>query len=131
MIALVRKCLLGQLVDLHAIWMKKKKLVEFLLGCAEVCYPKSVKEVRVIVGKMVVKKQHQDSGSTVPISHGWSEKFQKRYQELSLRSSETLSQRRAIAISPAVLNKYFDLLEDSIKGNDLHKNPTLIFKNSL
>ena len=106
---------------------EEKELVEFLLGCAEVGYPKTVKEVRVIVGKIVAKKQHQDIGSTVPVSHGWWEKFQKRHQELSLRSSETLSQRRAIAMSPAVLNKYFDLLEDTIKGNDLHRRPALIF----
>ena len=75
----------------------------------------------------MAKKQHQDIGSSAPVSHGWWEKFQKRHQELSLRSSETLSQRRAIAMSPAVLNKYFDLLEDTIKGNDLHKRPALIF----
>ena len=30
-------------------------------------------------------------------------------------------------MSPAVLNKYFDQLEDTIKGNDLHKRPALIF----
>ena len=30
-------------------------------------------------------------------------------------------------MSPAVLNKYFDLLEDTVKGNDLHKRLALIF----
>ena len=30
-------------------------------------------------------------------------------------------------MSPAVLNKYFNLLEDTVKGNDLHKRPALIF----
>ena len=104
-------------------------MVEFLLGCAEVGYPKTVKEVRAMhmVGKIVAKKQHQDIGSTAPVSHGWWEKFQKRHQELSLCSSETLSQRRAVAMSSAVLNKYFDLLEDTVKVNDLHKRPALIF----
>ena len=106
---------------------EERELVEFLLGCAEVGYPKTVKEVRVMVGKIIAKKQHQDIGSTAPVSHGWWEKFQKRHQELSLRSSETLSQRRAVAMNPAVLNKYFDLLEDTVKGNDLHKRPALIF----
>ena len=45
----------------------------------------------------------------------------------SLHSSEALSQRRAIAMNPTVLNRYFDLLEDTIKGNELHKRPALIF----
>ena len=30
-------------------------------------------------------------------------------------------------MNPTVLNRYFDLLEDTIKGNDLHKRPALIF----
>ena len=50
---------------------EEKELVEFLLGCAEVGYPKTVKEVRIIVGKIVAKKQHQDIGSSAPVSHGW------------------------------------------------------------
>ena len=90
-------------------------------------HAKTVKEVRVIVGKIVAKKQSQGVGTAAPVSHGWWEKFQKRHEELSLRSSEALSQRRAIAMNPTVLNRYFDLLEDTIKGNELHKRPALIF----
>ena len=30
-------------------------------------------------------------------------------------------------MNPTVLNRYFDLLEDTIKGNELHKRPALIF----
>ena len=65
---------------------EEKELVDFLLGCAEVGYPKTVKEVRVIVGKVVAKKQNQSVGITAPVSHGWWEKFQKRHEELSLYS---------------------------------------------
>ena len=90
---------------------EEKELVDFLLGCAEVGYPKTVKEVRVIVGKVVAKKQNHSVGITAPVSHGWWENFQKRHEELSLHSSESLSQRRAIAMNPTVLNRYFDLLE--------------------
>ena len=54
---------------------EKKELVEFLLGCAEVDYPKTVKEVRVIVGKIVAKKQSQGVGTAAPVSHGWWENF--------------------------------------------------------
>ena len=97
------------------------------MGFAEVGYPKTVKEVRVIVGKVVAKKQNQSVGITAPVSHGWWEKFQKRHEVLSLHSSESLSQRRAMAMNPTVLNRYFDLQEDTIKGNDLHKRPALNF----
>ena len=84
---------------------EERELVEFYWDVRKLAIqrPKTVKEVRAMVGKIVAKKQHQDIGSTAPVSHGWWEKFQKRHHELSLRSSETLSQRRAVAMSPAVL----------------------------
>ena len=56
---------------------EEKELVDFLLGCVEVGYQKTVKEVRVKVGKVVAKKQNQSVGITAPVSHGWWEKFQK------------------------------------------------------
>ena len=57
---------------------EEKELVEFLLGCAEVGYPKTVKEVRVIVGKIAAVKQSQGVGTAAPVSHGWWEKFSER-----------------------------------------------------
>ena len=52
---------------------------------------------------------------------------QKQHEKLSLCPSEVPSQRRAIAMDLTVLNRYFDLLEDTIKGNDLHNRPALFF----
>ena len=42
---------------------EERELVEFSLGYEEVSYTKTVKEVRVMVGRTVAKKQHQDIGS--------------------------------------------------------------------
>lgn len=110
---------------------EEDELVEFLLGCAEVGYPKTVKEVRAIVGKIVADKHALNETSTHPVaavSHGWWERFQHRNKEvLSLRTAESLSLRRAAAMSPMVLNKYFDLLEDTMKENDLNHRPCLVF----
>ena len=54
---------------------------------------------------------------------------QKKHEdlELSLCPSEVPFKRRAIAMDPTVLNRYFDLLEDTITGNDLHNRPALFF----
>ena len=52
---------------------------------------------------------------------------QKQHEELSLCPSEVPSQRQAIAMDLTVLNRYFDLLEYTIKGNDLHNRPALFF----
>ena len=46
-------------------------------------HAKTVKEARVIVGKIVAKKQSQGVGTAAPVSHGWWENFQKRHEELS------------------------------------------------
>ena len=58
MIALVEKVSVGAVSGLprYLHEEEEKELVEFLLGCAEVGYPKTVKEVRVIVGKIVAQK---------------------------------------------------------------------------
>ena len=54
---------------------EEKELVEFLLGYAEVGYAKTVKAIRVIVSKVVTKKQNQGFRTTTPISHECGKNF--------------------------------------------------------
>ncbi len=83
-----------------------------------------MKEIRAIVGGILAVKHNQD---TFYVSHGWWERFRARHRELSLRSGEALSQRRAAAVNPTVINRYFDLLEETIQANGLARRPALIF----
>ncbi len=103
---------------------EEEELVEFLIGCAEVGYPKSVREVRAYVDSMLADKYHVDS---FHVSHGWWERFRQRHKQLSLRMGESLSHKRAIAMSPEVFDKYFDLLEETLQANKLNDKPALIF----
>ena len=51
---------------------EEEELVEFLLHCAQLGYPKTVKEVKGIVGRILDMKYNQD---TFSVSHGWWERF--------------------------------------------------------
>ena len=51
---------------------EEEELVEFLLHCAQLGYPKMVKEVKGIVGRILAMKYNQD---TFSVSHGWWERF--------------------------------------------------------
>jgi len=100
------------------------ELVEFLLGAASIGYPKTVREVKAIVGAIVARKQGLE---TVTVSQGWWEKFRRRHLKLSLRSAESLAFHRAISVTTEVVDNYFDLLEETLRQNDLLSKPSLIF----
>ena len=98
------------------------ELVEFLIGAASIGYPKTVREVKAIVGAIVARKQGLE---TVTVSQGWW-KFRRRHPKLSLRSAESLAFHRAISVTTEVVDNYFDLLEETLHQNDLLSKPSLI-----
>ena len=53
---------------------EEEEVVRWIIGCAEVGYAKSVKEVRAVVSTIVAKKM---GVLHVSVSHGWWEKFCK------------------------------------------------------
>ena len=103
---------------------EEEELVQFLVGSAEIGYPKSVREVRALVGAILSNKGNSDVGC---VSTGWWERFRKRHPTLSLRQGESLAYKRAIATNRDVINKYFDLLEETISKNNLRDRPSCIF----
>ena len=103
---------------------EEEELVWWLEGCAEVGCAKSVREVRVIVGAIVAKKQNPDH---VTVSHGWWDKFRARHPQLRLRGGETHAYVRAVCTNCDILDQYFDLLEDVLTKNALKDKPGRIF----
>ncbi len=61
------------------------------------------------------------------MTHGWWDSFQRRHPELVLRSPAPLSQVRSKATDPEMLQRYFDLLEETVKGNKLEGRPGQVF----
>ena len=51
----------------------------------------------------------------------------KRHPKLRLRCGSKLAYHIAIAANPDVINRYFDLLEETLKFNNLLESPMLIF----
>lgn len=53
--------------------------------------------------------------------------FMQRHSSLSLRTSDPLSRVRANAVTKENMKNYFDLLEKTLKENDLFDKPSLIY----
>ena len=102
---------------------EEEELVSFFLGCAAVGYPRTRKDVLALVQDIVKSKGHE----TGIVTDGWWAGFKKRHPELTLRSAIPLSLARAKATDPAVIEKYFDLLENTLCENDLLDKPGQIF----
>ena len=101
---------------------EEEALVTFLVHCASVGYPRSRKDVLVIVQGVLDKK-----GYSGIVSHGWWESFRKQHPNITIRKAEALSNPRYVCVTPEVINNYFDLLEETLIDNDLMEKPCQIF----
>ena len=101
---------------------EEQELVSFIIGCATIGYAKTVKEILAVVQRILAAR-----GTYRPISYGWWEAFKKRHPNLSLRIPASLSKPRAMASNRAVLDHYFDLLEETLVENNLKDSPCQIY----
>ena len=102
---------------------EEEEVVNWIAGCAEIGWAKSVKEIRRVVSTIVSYK----CGYAVNVSPGWWDKFRKRHPELVMRTAEKLAYKRAVAVNKDIIDHYFDLLESTLKENGLLERPPLIF----
>ena len=61
----------------------------------------------------------------VSVSHGWWDAFQRRHPRLSIRTAEGLGYARAF--DPVVINRYYDMLEATLRDNGLWDLPAQVF----
>ena len=101
---------------------EEKSLADFLIGCASVGYAKSRKDVLSIVQQILYSR-----GVTAEVTKGWWDSFRTRHPNLKLRQAEPLAYARAMANDSKVINKYFDILEETIHENGLTHRPAQIF----
>ena len=78
---------------------------------------------------MIALLQHivDKKGKQVTVTHGWWILFKRRHPEIALRVSEPLTNVRALCSTSDVVEKYFELLENTLLSNDLHEKPCQIF----
>ena len=101
---------------------EEEELVQFLLRCSEIGYAKSRKQVMALVRRVLLKK-----GKNAPVTSGWWESFCSRHPNLTLRAPAPLSKARAAASDPAILDRYFDLLQEVLVKNGLLSQACQIF----
>ena len=61
------------------------------------------------------------------VTHGWWISFKRRHPVIALRVSEPLANVRVLCSTSDVVEKYFDLLKNTLLSNDLYEKPCQIF----
>ena len=101
---------------------EEEELASFLIQTAKIGYPHAKKQVLDLVQRIVEGK-----GIETTLSNGWWERFLGRHPKLTLKMAVPLSYGRAIATNPDILNRYFDMLEETLESNGILDDPSRIF----
>ena len=107
--------------DPYLTMEEEEELASFLVKCARIGYPHTRKQVLSLVQQILEHK-----GMTVSVTSGWWERFSSR-RNLTLRTAVPLTYVRAMATDEDTLNRYYDLLEETLKANDLLDKPACIY----
>ena len=101
---------------------EEEELASFLIRIAKIGYPHTKKQVFALVQRIIDSK-----GITATITNGWWNRFCQRHPKLCLKTAVPLAYSRAMATDPNVLNRYFDLLEETLRSNGIFNSPSHIF----
>lgn len=101
---------------------EEDELVNFLIGCSSIGYAKSRVQVIALINNMYKLKGIQRC-----VTNGWWESFCRRHPDLTLRVAPPLSKGRSAASSSSILDRYFDILEETLEEYDLIDKPNQIF----
>ena len=100
---------------------EEEELVSFLCRLSDIGYPKTRRQVVNLVNQIAISRGRPK------ISMSWWDSLRRRYSHLSLRSASTLSVARAKASDPKCIKRYFDILKETLRENELMGMPTSIF----
>ena len=101
---------------------EEEELASFLIQTAKIGYPHTKAQVFSVVQQIIDSK-----GIKSTVSNGWWERFRGRHPNLTLRSAVPLALARAVATDSAVIDKYFDTLEECLRENQIMDKPSVIF----
>ena len=93
---------------------EEEELVNFLIKCGRIGYPKTRAQVLAIVQDILSKRR-----PGISVTNGWWERFSKRHPGICLKMSVPLSYVRAMAEDEVQLDSYFNLLETTLFENDI------------
>ena len=101
---------------------EEEELASFLFLSAKIGYPYTRKKVLHIVQQII-----DDKGVMGHVTNGWWERFKERHPNVVLKTAAPLSNARAIAADRDVIERYYDLLEDTLRHNNLFDKANCIF----
>ena len=101
---------------------EEEELASFLLRCADIGYAHSLPQVLALVQNVVESK-----GINKIVTRGWWQKLCQRHKNVTHRMAVPLSIARAMGSDQNVMNRYFDMLTDTLKSNGLLHKPELIY----
>lgn len=101
---------------------EEEELASFLLRCADIGYAHSLPQVLALVQSIIDSK-----GISKTITRGWWQKFCQRHKHVTHRLAVPLSIARAMVTDRNVINRYFDMLTDTLKSNGLVHKPDFIY----
>ena len=101
---------------------EEKELATFLIRCGSIGYPRTKAQTLALVQRIL-----ETRGFDGTLSTGWWTSFRKRHPEVVLRSSSQLSAVRSRATDVDMLDRYFDLLEETLTSYDLLHSPAQVY----
>lgn len=101
---------------------EEAELVKFIVRCSEIGYSKTKSDILSIVQQKCTKQ-----GLQVTVSKGWWESFRHRHPQLTIRAAEGLTVPRVRAFDDVVMGRYYDMLETTLRDNNLWNSPSQIF----
>ena len=103
---------------------EETELAEFAIETASVGCGHTRKQIMTVAENVAKDKGILQKDR---ISVGWYDKFMKRQNYLSLRKGDPAANDRMDAVTSQAIKHYFDLLEKTLKDNNLLNKPTQIY----
>ena len=101
---------------------EEEEFASFLARCADIGYAHSLPQVLALAQQIVDHK-----GINTMVTRGWRKRFSQRNPQLSHRTAVSLSVARAVATDVHVMDRYFEMLTDTMSDNGLMHKPMQLY----
>ena len=105
--------------------VEEKELSNFIVDVAKAGYGKTRKQI-MSLAESVARDKGRMMGQK-KITDGWFRRFMMRQPQLSLRKGDPTANVRMDCLDKETMDKYFDLLKDTLVENNLMESPNQIY----
>ena len=105
--------------------VEEKELSNFIVDVAKAGYGKTRKQIMGLADSVAQDKRRMTGQKK--ITDGWFRRFMMRQSQLSLRKGDPTANVRMDCLNNETMDKYFDLLKDTLVENNLMESPNQIY----